>query len=80
MNTTLRQPRRYSVIVTWDAESESWLANVPTLGVMTFGATVDEAFEMAEDAIAGRLESLSAQHLPIPVEDHPAEVRSLTVP
>jgi predicted RNase H-like HicB family nuclease len=79
MNTSLHQPRQYSVIVMWDAESESWLANVPTLEIMTFGATADEAFEMAENAIAGRLEALTAQHLPIPVEDHPAEVRSLTV-
>ncbi|HAX24592.1 MAG TPA: type II toxin-antitoxin system HicB family antitoxin [Thermomicrobiales bacterium] len=79
MNTTLLPPRRYSVIVTWDAESETWLANVPTLGIMTFGTTADEAFEMAEDAISGHLEALIARHLPIPVEDHPAEVRSLTV-
>lgn len=79
MNASIRQPRQYSVIVTWDADSQSWLASIPTLEIMTFGSTRDEAFAMAEDAIAGRLEALVAQHLPIPIEDHPAEVRSLTV-
>lgn len=78
MNASLGHPRQYSVIVIWDAESQSWLANIPTLEIMTFGATPDEAFAMAEDAIAGRLEALAAQHLPIPIEDHPAELRSLT--
>lgn len=70
---------QYSVVVTYDPESDLYLADVPTLGFMTEGFSVDHAFEMAEEAISGRLETMAAHNQPIPVEDHPVEVRRVAV-
>jgi predicted RNase H-like HicB family nuclease len=67
------------VIVSYEAESDTYLADVPALGFMIYGEIVEEAFAMAEDAIAGRLEAMEARGLPIPVEDRPIEVRSVGV-
>jgi len=43
---------------------------VPALpGCITYGETLDEALEMAKDAITLYLESLTAHNDPIPTED-----------
>lgn len=70
---------QYSVIVTYDPDSGLYLADVPALGFITEGFSVEHAFEMAEEAIAGRLETMSAHGQPIPVEEHPAQVRQVAV-
>ena len=47
---------------------------VPTLpGCVTYGETLEEALEMAKEAIALYLESLSAHNDPIPTEDNTFE-------
>jgi len=69
----------YSVIVHYDAEDNVYYADVPTLGFVTQGDSYDDAFAMAEDAIIGRLEVMRETGQPIPVEDHPFEVRQIAV-
>lgn len=70
---------QYSVIVTYDPESDLYLADVPALGFVTEGFSIEHAFEMAEEAIAGRLETMAAHGQPIPVEEHPAQVCQVAV-
>ncbi len=51
-----------------------YTAIVPALpGCVTYGETLEEALEMAKDAIALYLESLSAHNDPIPTEDNTFE-------
>lgn len=75
--TGVRQ--QYSVIVHCDAEDDIYYADVPTLGFVTQGDSYEDAFAMAEDAIIGRLETTVATGQPIPVEDHPFQLRQVTV-
>jgi predicted RNase H-like HicB family nuclease len=70
---------RYSVIVTYDAESGTYLADVPALGLLTYGFSVEHAFEMAEEAISLRVESAVEDGEPILIEEHPASVRQVAV-
>lgn len=70
---------QYSVIVTYDREDDIYLASVPTLGFVTEGTSYEDAFAMAEEAIAGRLQTMAAHGQPIPVEDHPVQVRQIAV-
>ena len=47
---------------------------VPTLpGCLTFGDTIEEALEMAREAIGVYIESLAARGKEIPIEDDPIE-------
>lgn len=73
------EQHRYSVIVTYDAESGTYLADVPALDLMTYGFSVDHAFDMAEEAISLRVESAIEDGEPLPVEEHPAYVRQVAV-
>ena len=58
----------YTVILEPDAQ-EGYVVHCPSLpGVVTEGDTVEEALAMARDAIAGYLESLRKDGLPIPEE------------
>lgn len=70
---TIGQKRGYTVVVRYDPESGTYLADVPTLGFMTHGDTEEEAFEMADEAIEGRLESLEDLGYPIPSVDRPSK-------
>jgi predicted RNase H-like HicB family nuclease len=70
---------QYSVIVTYDPDSNLYLADVPALGFITEGFSAEHAFEMAGEAISGRLETMAAHGQPIPVEEHPIEVRQLVI-
>jgi antitoxin HicB len=52
------------------AEEGGYIVTCPSLpGLVTEGDTLDEAREMAADAIRGYLESLAKAGLPIPPED-----------
>ena len=66
----------YSYTVLFEpAEEGGYVVTVPALpGCVTQGETLEEAREMAKDAILGYLESLKQDGLPIPLEEHsPAE-------
>ena len=69
----------YSVIVTYDAESGTYLADVPAMGFMTSGFSIDHAFEMAKEAINLRIESAIEAGEPIPIEEYVAHVRQVAV-
>ena len=61
----------YSYQITLVPEDEGgYTVVVPSLpGCLTYGATVEEATEMAKEAIALHLENLRAHRLPVPNED-----------
>ena len=63
---------RYTVLFE-PAEEGGYVVTCPSLpGLVTEGDTLEEAREMAADAIRGYLETLSKDGLPIPPEDaHP---------
>lgn len=69
----------YSVVVTYDEESGTYLADIPALGFMTYGFSVDHAFEMAEEAIALRVETAQERGEPLPIEAHPVHVRHVAI-
>jgi antitoxin HicB len=61
--------RRYSVLLTPDAEDGGFTVRVPALpGLHTQGDTYDEALANARDAITFHLECLAAEGEPIPEE------------
>lgn len=58
---------KYRVDIAWSEEDQAFIARVPELdGVVTHGASVKEAAEHAEEAIALHLESLAAHNEPAP--------------
>src|SRR5207302_2827525 len=58
------------------AEEGGFVATCPALpGLVTEGDTLEEAREMAHDAIRAYLESLRKDHLPIPTDCSPVQVR-----
>jgi antitoxin HicB len=68
MNETGKKTYVYTTILERDA-SGGYTVTCPALpGVATEGDTVEEAMEMAQDAIRGYLESLQKDGLPIPSE------------
>ena len=69
----------FSVVVSHDTCTNSYIADVPTLGLGTYGFSRDHAFEMAEEAISLWIETAQEDGVPIPVEDHPVEVRQVAV-
>ena len=62
------QTREYSYTILFEpAEEGGYVATCPSLpGLVTEGETLEEAREMAKDAIRGYLESLCKDGLPIP--------------
>jgi predicted RNase H-like HicB family nuclease len=61
---------RYNLMLCPEPEG-GYTALVPALpGCVTYGRTVDEAREMAKDAISGYLASLRKHKEPIPSDDH----------
>ena len=62
---------QYKYTVTFKpAEEGGYIVTVAALpGLVTYGETLEEAKEMAHEAIAGYLESLQKDGLPIPIED-----------
>ncbi len=70
---------RYTVVFE-PAEEGGYIATVPALGGLTTqGETLDEAREMAKDAILCYLEALRKGGEEIPLEQGPAQVESLAV-
>lgn len=65
--------REYTIILQPDLDEGGYTVTVPALpGVVTEGDTVEEAIEMAKDAISCHLEALRATGRPIPEErEHP---------
>ncbi len=60
---------RYTVIFE-PAEEGGYLVHIPALnGLTTEGETLNEAREMAKDAIAGYLEALAKDGIPAPLEE-----------
>ena len=61
---------RYNVMLRPEPEG-GFTAIVPALpGCVTYGRTVDEAREMARDAISGYIASLRKHNDPIPTDDN----------
>lgn len=68
----------YTVVVNYDPDDEIYYATIPTLGIVTQGDSQDEAFWMAEDAIAGWLQVAAKRGTPIRIEsERPVEVRKV---
>ena len=67
---------RYTIMLQPDEEEGGFTVTVPALpGCITQGETMDEAVEMAKDAIRLHIESLIAEGQPVPKEDrHPQAI------
>ena len=76
-DTSPLQADGYTVIVNHSVEDDVYYAHIPTLGIVTQGESVDEAFWMAEDAISLWLKTAREDGISIPVEHEPVEVRRI---
>jgi len=57
----------YKVVLEFDPEEESWVTFVPSLDdISTWGRSREEALENTSEAIAGYLEALKKEGLPLP--------------
>jgi antitoxin HicB len=67
---------QYTIILHPDPEQGGYTVTVPTLpGCITEGKTIEEAIEMAKEAIQLYIESLIADGEPIPEEyEHPQAI------
>jgi predicted RNase H-like HicB family nuclease len=64
--TTLRQ---YTIVLVPDVDDRVYTVTVPALpGIVTEGATIEEAIEMAKDAIRTHVEGLLADGEEVPEE------------
>lgn len=58
---------KYEMDIIWSEEDQAFVVNVPELsGCSTHGETIEEAVEMAREAIEGYLETLKKLGKPIP--------------
>ena len=63
----LAEARRYSLVIAWSEEDDAYLVRVPELpGLVTHGATHEEAVAMGEEAIATWLAGLRHFGHPVP--------------
>ena len=70
----------YTVVLDPDEEDGGYTVTVPALpGVVTQGETIEEALDMARDAIALYLEDLVADGQPIPRERVAPQIARVTV-
>jgi predicted RNase H-like HicB family nuclease len=61
--------RQYTIVLTPDFDDQVYTVTVPALpGIVTEGATVEEAIEMAKDAIRTHVEGLLADGQDVPLE------------
>jgi predicted RNase H-like HicB family nuclease len=58
----------YTVVFEPDPDAGGYVATVPALGIATQGETLEEARQMAQEAISGFLEGLLQEGQPIPKE------------
>jgi len=57
----------YKVVLEFDPEEECWVTFVPSLDdISTWGKSKEEALENTREAIAGYLEALNKEGLPLP--------------
>lgn len=70
---------RYSVIVSYSDESDTYLAEVPALGFMTYGFSVEHAYEMAREAIELWLEEGAIANGDEILADRDLDIRQITV-
>jgi antitoxin HicB len=64
---------RYTVLLEPDPDEGVYTVTVPSLpGIVTQGATLEEAISMARDAISLHVRGLIEDGLPVPVESEPA--------
>lgn len=74
----MTKTRTYTVVLERD-EDGGFIVTCPALpGLVTEGETFEEALSMAEEAIAGYLESSAKDNLPVP-EERRAIVTPVTV-
>jgi antitoxin HicB len=71
----IEEMAEYSYTVLFEpAEEGGFVVTCPALpGLVTEGDTMEEAREMARDAIRGYLESLREDHLPMPLDRVPVK-------
>ena len=68
----------YTVVLTYDPDYDGYVVNVPALpGCVTEGKTIDEALDMAKDAIGLYVEELTARGEPVPTESRPPVVTTV---
>ena len=76
----ITQSYTFTVVLEADDEAGGFAVHVPALpGCHTQGDDRNDAIAMAQDAIAGYIESLLAHNEPIPVEPNPTGAISVTV-
>ena len=61
------EPANYTVIYE-KSEDGGYYAHVPALEITTEGETLEEAKEMARDAVENRLDCLKQLNIPVPEE------------
>ena len=77
----LAEARRYAIEIEWSPEDEVFVVSVPDApGVMTHGATREEAATMGDDAIITWLTALHDADLPVPPPTITARQASATPP
>jgi putative transcriptional regulator len=77
----LAEARRYAMEIEWSSEDEVFVVSVPDApGVMTHGATREEAAAMGDDAIITWLTALHDAGLPVPPPAITARHASATPP
>ena len=64
---------RFTVLLYWDQEEQTYAAQVPTLNFATTSDTIDEALAMAREAAAGRIALMVADGEPI-LDDEEAPI------
>lgn len=71
---------RYTVVLHPEPEDGGYSVTVPALpGCLAQGETIEEAISMAREAIAAHIEGLIEDGEPVPEEDVPPEIRTVTV-
>jgi antitoxin HicB len=61
--------RSYMIVITEEPDGSAYNVSVPALeGCFTFGTTLSEAIEHAQDAIRVHVESLADDGIPIPFD------------
>jgi predicted RNase H-like HicB family nuclease len=72
--------RRFQVLIEWDPDDEAWVTYVPSLGhLSSYGDTREEALQQTREAVLGYLEAAAKENLPLPADDHPADVVEIEV-
>lgn len=71
--TSTTTTHRYTVLVDYDPDSDSYVAYIPVLGLVTQGDSVEHAYEMAHEIVELTLESAAEAGDELPVE------RNLTI-